>query len=57
VNDVHVYLWRGDAAFALFLEAVQDKHCFGKLNRVDGAVRTANIVFYNLKRDRYRRSP
>ena len=32
-----------------FLEAMQDEHRFGKLDRVDRAVRTASIVFYDLK--------
>ena len=49
MNDVHVFLRRGDAALAFLLEAVKDKHCFGELDGIHGTVGAANIVFHHLK--------
>ena len=49
MDDVHVFLRRGDAALALFLEAVKDKHGLRKLDGVHGAVGATHIVFLHLK--------
>lgn len=49
MNDVHVLLWGGDAALALLLKAVQDKHRLGKPHGVDSAVGAAGIVFHRLQ--------
>jgi hypothetical protein len=44
-NNIHVLFRRGDSAFALLLETVQDEHGFREFYGVDGAVRAASIVF------------
>ena len=49
MNDVHIFLRRGDAALAFLLEAVKDKHCLGKLNGVHGSVGAANIVLHHFQ--------
>src|SRR3990167_1545265 len=49
VNNVHIFLWRGNAALAFLLEAVEDEHCLCKLHGVHGTVGAANIVFHHLK--------
>ncbi len=49
MNDVHIFLGRGDAALALLLKAVKDKHRLSKLDGVHGAVSTAHIVFHHFK--------
>ena len=44
-DDSRVLLRRRDAGFALFLAAVQYKHCLLKLHRLHGAVCSTDVVF------------
>ena len=49
MNNVHLFLGRGDAALALLLKAVKDEHRFCKLHGLHGAVSATHIVFHHLK--------
>ena len=49
MNDVHLFLWRGNAALAFLLEAVENEHRFWKLHGVHGTVGAANLAFHHLK--------
>src|SRR5450830_594582 len=43
-HQIHLLFGRRDAALALLLKAVQYKHCFLELHRIDGAVSAARII-------------
>ena len=51
-NDVHILFGCCDSALALFLEAMQDKHRFRELDRVDRAISAPDIVLDNLYADK-----
>ena len=48
-NQVHVLLRGFDAFGGLLLEAVQNVHPLGDLDRVDGTVCIAHVVFNHLQ--------
>ena len=49
VNQIHVLLWCLDAFGGLLLETVQNVDPLGNLDRIDGTVRVAHVVFNNLQ--------
>jgi hypothetical protein len=49
VNQIHVLLWCLDAFGRLLLETVQNIDPLGNLDRIDGTVRVAHMVFNNLQ--------
>lgn len=48
-HQIHLLFRRCNAAFALFLKAMQHEHHLGKLHRVDGPVGAARIVFHQFQ--------
>lgn len=49
MNDVHIFLRRGDPSLALLPEAVRDEYSFLKLYRVDTSVGAAGIAFDHIE--------